>query len=136
MMPALGLVIEHRREIARQRHADRFFDSAIDEELIEQCGARLIDHALAPPSFLADDRVESCPAVNDIDIDHVKADLHLTDEVEYSNQVSFMIVGTRDVRHQLPHVPLPWGDVERAHYIGILEPIYPPFRSICGLETA
>jgi hypothetical protein len=49
VVPALRLVVEDGGEISGERHSSSFFDTAVVEELIEQCSASFVNHALAPP---------------------------------------------------------------------------------------
>jgi hypothetical protein len=43
---ALRLVVEDGGEISGERHSSSFFDTAVVEELIEQCSASFVNHAL------------------------------------------------------------------------------------------
>src|SRR4029079_11784059 len=100
MAPALCFVVEDRGKIARQRHAGCLFNSTLVEKLVEQSGAGFVHHPFAPPGPLADGDIEIGPAMKEINVDHIEADLDLTLPIENPDQIAFVIVGGCAMRPQ------------------------------------
>src|SRR5262249_42617077 len=96
-LPALLLVVEDHRKVAREGLTPSLLDTAALEEFVEQRGAGFVHRVLTPKLLVADDDVEAGEAMQFGDVDLIEADVLTHRLGEDADEEAAVVVLLREI---------------------------------------